>query len=217
MENPNSSSVLQIKNKNRRQRVNNTNNPRMSRRELNGKCFQCGSYDHKKGDECPKRHLTCHNCGIKGHISSVCLAPGKNKRLGNGSRNQSRSQSRNQSRANSPNRNNLAATINAVCKIGSHSTPRIEIIFKSVNSSSTPFRFSALPDTGATRTIVSYDIVKMYGISIDRSHEERLYAANKRRMSCEGSVKLYASIKDQKQVYIDAAISSALENEIVIS
>ena len=42
-----------------------------------GKCYRCGN-DHP-GKECQHINSTCHGCGKKGHIKSVCKSKGKDK------------------------------------------------------------------------------------------------------------------------------------------
>ena len=50
-----------------------------TRNPLKGRCFRCGSTDHR-AHECKHTETVCHNCGIKGHLASVCQKPKKKDR-----------------------------------------------------------------------------------------------------------------------------------------
>jgi hypothetical protein len=167
-----------------------------------GNCHGCGG-NHTR-DVCPIKHLTCHKCGKIAHLARVCR--GKASRPN--SRLPSRSSSPQQSKSNMiyVNSVNLHGTF-------SRNTPRVSISIAS--NSGTPFQFAALPDSGATRTIIAEDLVKKHGIPIRQSPNERLFAANNEEMACEGRATLFVTFKGI-QVTTNALVSSSIKNDILI-
>ena len=106
-----------------------------------------------------------------------------------------------------------ARAITIARKVGSLPTPRINV---TIQSSGQEFKFDALPDTGSTRTIVSYDIAKRYGLKIQTKQKEALFAANDQLMPCEGKLDLNISYMG-RTVQVDAIVTSAMRNEVLIS
>ena len=93
-------------------------------------------------------------------------------------------------------------------------TPTLDLAFSVPNGPT--FSYPVLPDTGATRTVMAYNVARQVGISIDTSRKERLYAANGVLMDCSGFVILEASIHGNT-VPIDVLISTDISNEILLS
>jgi len=97
----------------------------------------------------------------------------------------------------------IAATKKNFCK----DTPRLKLSFQTKTMS---FNYRTLPDTGATRSIISKDLAKHFNINIQPS-TNRLFAADDSELRCEG----HAVIKVEG-IRIKPLISSSLKNEIII-
>lgn len=77
------------------------------------------------------------------------------------------------------------------------------------------FSFSTIPDTGAYRTLIAFDVATKFKLPV-RSSSVSLRAANGTSMDCSGSVVLQAICNDIK-CYIHAVISKDISNEILLS
>ena len=65
-------------------------------------------------------------------------------------------------------------------------TPRMDVEIRGRNGQS--FRVNALPDSGATRTILSSNIAYKFGLQPDPSRKELITVANGSTVSCDGAV-----------------------------
>ena len=83
-----------------------------------------------------------------------------------------------------------------------------------VTTSGISFRFRATPDTGATKTVISLDLVDKYQIPLT-STSDRLYVANEEEIKVEGSASLTALIQG-KPITIQALATSDMKNEMLI-
>ena len=77
------------------------------------------------------------------------------------------------------------------------------------------FFMDACADTGTSRTILSYVMVKKYGLKLYTARE-RLFAANGERMHCEGRTPHKIDF-GRKSTRILALVTSALKHEMLIS
>jgi hypothetical protein len=78
------------------------------------------------------------------------------------------------------------------------------------------FAFAATPDTGATRLIFSFDLVRKQGLKPRRDTTIRLQAANGEYMRCQGTIQQYAHLNGQEALS-DGIVSSDLEGEVLLS
>lgn len=87
------------------------------------------------------------------------------------------------------------------------------------NPNSKPFIIKTIPDTGTTRTLMSFDIAQTYGIIIDRSERRKIRAANGSLMDCQGHANLAATLqgKNRDTVFLNPLVSKDIKNEILIS
>ena len=153
---------------------------KIKRSDLIGKCFRCGSSAHT-ATSCPIPSGTiCHNCQKPGHLTRVCL--------GSQQFTSSRPSTRPHSRSASP--------VNAIeddqthpmkfcssepqdlvqCSAVNASTPRLRV---QISQGKTSFTFAALPDTGASKTVIAADLMKRWGIMCnDQLRSPKLLAAN---------------------------------------
>ena len=162
------------------------------------KCLGCGRQRHKTRAACPHYKSTCRTCGKKGHIASVCLS----------------SHSTAPSQANQINDEGNTTSTVMVRKIGSKPTPRILIQIQA--PSGKPFQCMALPDTGTSRTIISFDFIQANQIKVNPDINEKLYCANNQAMNCEGNIQVTIRHKD-KEAQVDAIVSSSMDQEVLIS
>ena len=73
------------------------------------------------------------------------------------------------------------------------------------------FDFTALPDTGATRSIISLDLVKRFNFKIHPCRE-KLFAADNSPLKCEGTCFIKIN-----QVKVNPLISSSIKDDLIIS
>ena len=209
-------------------------NATTSLKELRAKglCIRCGGNDHNS-DQCKFKTAICRICNIQGHIAKVCQSALKNKK-GNfkGRPSQSNSNKKKNFKSHTRNATNTqgsepqvmnttSVVLNKCYSIqadgnlqpASLATPRIDINVKAQGQPS--FNFKSLPDTGATRTIIAFNLAKRNGIKPQRNPNERLYAANGQSMACEGTVMLTLAYNGIT-VTANAIVSSAIRDEILI-
>ena len=161
-----------------------------------GKCIRCGQKDH---EDCPHKNTTCHKCGVKGHISTVCANPNSNKYSGN------KSKAR---QVNSTNYTFARTTYSA------KPTPRQLVSFQDSNHE---FSHLVIPDSGSSRTIFSKSLLDKNGISYEPNYEnEELFNASNLPMTVNGTVKLTATFKGRSRL-IEGLVSEDLKEDILLS
>jgi len=199
---------------------------RSDRRGSAGPCFRCGLQGHVKA-QCRKNPMDvfCKKCNRKGHVAEVCelvrsSTPGRTRsRSWSPSRSPGRSPERPQSRSpsRSPRRINTVDTFSVVNSV-SQPTPRFLCVFETLNKSEhrrIRFAADAIPDTGATRTIMSEKVARVHGIPLKPS-KERLRAANGTSMRVAGTVGLKVLYQGREAV-VDIIVSSDLSADILMS
>ncbi len=195
---------------------------------LKGKCWRCGApaTDHK-APECPHKNRTCNTCNTVGHLARVCMKgrrenKGKGKRQGRQQRSQSQPASRQVSRSPSPTSSvdsnaSVPASARAVTirtMPGSKPTPSVWLDIK--DDTGKTFSHAAIPDSGAGRSILSYDLVVKHGLKVNRKGKELLRAANGEMMKCEGSTIIKCTYNGLT-VRVHALLSSSMRNEFLLS
>ncbi len=195
------------------------------------KCKVCGKTNHGS-DDCRFKDYECDYCGKQGHLKKVCRSRKENNGGGGGGNGgqQDRGRARSRSRARSAKRNkkddsdseeddasNKAVIVKSAKGRPSRPTPRLKLSIGQKERGGRRFEFRATPDTGATRTLIAYDLVKEHKLKVQSNHDGSLYAANGERMQCEGTCKFYAETDDGWCVRVDALVSSSLEDEILLS
>jgi hypothetical protein len=206
-----------FQNKRPQQHKSHFRNPKLDTLAKEGRCFRCGRKFHEKGEACPHRLSKCNKCGVTGHISPVCANSSKSK-----SRPPLRFQSRNPSRSSSPVRNQThLATGNSnitrhICDFsGPKPTPKQWMTFQGENNGS--FGYKITPDSGATRTIFSKNILDKYGIKYGKNiSKEELFNASMKPMAVNGIVHLTANFNGRSKM-INGLVTEDLHDTILIS
>ena len=200
-----------------------------------GLCLKCG-HDWQLGhdDNCRGFSGTCNSCSRKGHFSTVCLkgfsgscvipsnASARNIHVDDSSNHDEETHTRDHSPAYSA-VGALSQVVRTkaikVNKTSSNSsinlpTPRINIDLHT--QSGKIFNVNALPDTGATRTLISYDLAQRFGLVPIHARRDIITVANGEHIDCAGAVNV-GVFHNGSAVVIDALITSGLQNEILIS
>ena len=206
-----------FQNKRPQQHKSHSRNPKLDTLAKEGRCFRCGRKFHEKGETCPHRSSKCNKCGVTGHISPVCANSSKSK-----FKPPSRFQSRNPSRSSSPVRNQThLATGNSnitrhICDFsGPKPTPKQWMTFQGENNGS--FGYKITPDSGATRTIFSKNILDKYGIKYGENiSKEELFNASMKPMAVNGIVHLTANFNGRSKM-INGLVTEDLYDTILIS
>ena len=92
-------------------------------------------------------------------------------------------------------------------------TPRVNV--EVATKGREAFNFKALPDTGTTRTIVALNVAKRHGIIPRWNPNERLLAANGKRMSCQGTTNLKLT-HNGVRINANAIVSSSVKDDVLI-
>jgi hypothetical protein len=168
-----------------------------------GKCAFCGG----TCDRCPRRdELKCTHCDKKGHLAVVCASKALNMPK------QAPKTYAKAVSGESEEHEESASTVVIATVSGHQPTPRIEL---RVRHAGGEFTHSCLPDSGASRTIVAYDLASSQGVRLDPGEKINLRAANGEKMACEGAVTLDVQL-GTKRATIRALVSSALRGEILV-
>ena len=95
-------------------------------------------------------------------------------------------------------------------KLSTEDTPRIKLKVRT-SKKLKPFSIKALPDSGATKTIIAYDIAQSHNIPI-KGTKDKLFAANDTQLRCEGRCTLWLD-----EIKTEALVSSSLKSELIVS
>ena len=70
-------------------------------------------------------------------------------------------------------------------------TPKLHVsVSQEDKGTRTSFSISALPDSGASSTIVSLDLLQRHGMRFDKNNKENLFVFGDGQARCAGSVEL---------------------------
>lgn len=180
-----------------------------------GKCKGCGSANHKF-DSCRYKDNTCTRCNKKGHSSGFCLSSGQQS--GGNSSNKKGTPAASKAASPATSDDEGASKTSAVTYRISQAkltdpTPRLscKVVPTSGSRPGTPFKFNVLPDTGATITVISRDLTKTYGMTVRKSDNERLLAADDSTLDVSGHTRIQIG-----DVWIKALVSDSLSQEILL-
>ena len=176
--------------------------------EQNPICHNCEAPRHKSLRDCPKFGSECTWCGMRNHLEKFCRAKAY--------REKTRSNVKQISSLSSSDDEDIKETTKrtyhrvSVIKSPHRDTPRLHVTIRP-KSGPGSFSFQALPDSGATKSIVAFNLLRRWNIPFQPSND-RLFAANDEEMACEGKVTL--RINGVKIIFI---VSSSMKEEMLIS
>ena len=198
--------------------------------DLRGKCYRCGQ-NHSRDAHCPAKGKSCHSCGKLNHFDKVCLGGRKLDRSRSRSRPtpksatpSSRSSSMSYDRSDDRTPSSSAVSISSISRINakvqastgsSTKTPMVKV--RIYPKTGTPFTMPILPDTGATESIISHDLVRAYGIKIADTTTRDIFAVNKSRLQCLGKVHLTVRNLDKYETTVSAYVTPDLTDQFIIS
>jgi hypothetical protein len=171
-----------------------------------GKCAFCGG----SCDRCSKRDdLKCTHCGKKGHLAIVCASKALNLPIY-----PPKEAPKTYAKAvtGEETTDESASSITIATVAGFAPTPRVRL---ELGHGEVRFPFNCMPDSGASRTIIAYNVAKENGMKLDVGDKVNIRAANGERMPCEGAVTVSARLGRNSAV-IRALVSSALRDEILL-
>jgi hypothetical protein len=140
-------------------------------------CPWCGGghpYD-KERKNCPALEAICKNCKKTGHFTKACKHP---KSSGDNPK-------PDKSGGGSGSKVSVCRTVRYSQSSGSRPTPLMIMTFE--QEKGTEFRHQILPDTGATRTIISHNLVNENGMKMD-DMDELLFNASGQPMKVKGRI-----------------------------
>ena len=78
------------------------------------------------------------------------------------------------------------------------------------------FKFNIFPETGCYQSFVASDLVKTYGMQVDRNRVKKIKAVDGGQMECSGSVAFQVTYEGQKTDVL-ALVTQALQDEVLLS
>jgi len=163
--------------------------------DLRSKCWGCG-VDRGAHDRanCPAANHICKTCNRKGHFPSVCtngLIRGKSQTRGSANNVQ------NPSSSSSPAQTNTIY-VNAC---GGNRLPQAKLQISPLpREPGSVFTELSLPDSGASDTLGSEQVLTRHGYHIDSSQKKLIEAANGSKMVCSGLVKVKVKFMQQEEI-----------------
>ena len=200
----------------------------LSRREamarMQNRCFRCG-YFHET-EKCKMEDVWCSECSCEGHFYYVCLTYAKSQPSRSSSpiqRNRSpsplrsasprrfhtRHSSQQSTRGRSPSPFNYQNFLVSCKSVGS-STPRITVYVGTKLE-----QFQALPDTGATISLISSDLATSLKLPLQQFNKQ-LVAANNTDMPVNGIAELQLTFNN-KSFILSVVVTPSFSNDLIIS
>ena len=110
----------------------------------------------------------------------------------------------------------LVSVTNGICTVKDEALERVQVSIKSTKQKMTPFMFGAIPDSGATKTIIGTKLARSYGMVQDSPCDRALITANGSFMKNDG--KVHIEIKCGKHTFMtEAILSPDIHDEVLIS
>jgi hypothetical protein len=193
---------------------------------LQNKCLRCGSATHATKDcKIPQAKLYCKHCKAKGHVDKVCLKRAQRKKPRFYARQADDGASSEEyggdeeegeedySTGESDDGEEADANTVAICNYVSANqpTPQIKLTFRPQTQPKKRFSAIVTPDTGCTRTVISYDICKRHRIRLQKS-AVKIRTASGALMNVAGEVNLTV-----RNATINALASKDLKSDVLLS
>jgi len=193
------------------------------RRQYRGRCWKCGRDLHAEGEACKAKGVTCHKCGKTDHFANMCIGDvikSPEDRSRPPSRGPSRGSSRQPSRERSKSREARVRAVNVAVYRSEDSrltdTPRITVAFLTDEGS----RFvcdDVVPDTGATRTILSEALIREHNVKVYDDEEITIFDAQGKPMNYVGSVDLDLESQGSPKIRVKALVTNGLREGALLS
>jgi hypothetical protein len=198
--------------------------PRIGDREIPEEwrelCLRCGQKGHQASG-CPKSRtdVKCTGCGKMGHVATICLKTwfASSAKASSSSNPDGEGEASDDSDAGMDSRVNRIRVARAGPNIP---TPQFTMRAHQ-GIPSERFRLTCTPDTGATRTIISADLVDRHQMFTRYTKAQLFSAKEGERMECSRKVELHARAEDGNRsgpsTVIHALVSHDLKNEVLVS
>ena len=175
------------------------------------RCWRCGNSSHTR-DKCTRNaeDFVCDKCHKTGHVKSVCGAGMKKKgRFRSQSRNrsfsprnrQNRGRSRHRSKSNQRYEGNAIMHGSNAAQGGMQPTPRVVVRVRAPGRGTVKFvNFTvqdAMPDSGATCTIISRAIVDENLVRFSKDSTEEIRVADGSMIPVRGTVEIHVTYHDK--------------------
>ena len=183
------------------------------------KCGNCGRRGHKSGDTCPAKNGTCNKCNKKGHYANVCRQKSEDKEKTGDARGRSSKKGRDtpaasRSRSVSPLPKDTVAHVYHLSRGGI--TPRVTL--ELMDGDRVAVTFAALPDTGASHTLISRDLVANTGLTpVDEPGIPTLFSASGHAMVIDGVLRVPVVCPEYGSTYLaEMLVTPNLTGELLI-
>ena len=195
-------------------------------KSLKGKCMGCGKPKHETRQACSQYGKTCSKCQKLNHGSWCCLGP-QFKAPRPPRREESVKQVATPPQPTAPPavtakqvlEEVFSVQCNMVTSNPSKPTPKAQVLIAD-EQGRRQFTYKATPDTGATRSIISADVIAQHGLAdmIWKGQNIRLRAANGTYLKCLGNIILtMKSATRSEAAFVDAIVTSDMHDEMLIS
>jgi hypothetical protein len=202
--------------------------------EWRNRCLRCGLTTHLVANcSTARTDAKCSSCGRVGHLAAVCITSwekshqegGKAKVKATEETSGSETEEEEPSRARTVTAGSYrcgGATAKEVTENKDNQpTPtfklRCQLAAHKASDQTRKFSILATPDSGATRTIISADLVEKYRIPTRHTNAKLFSAKEGERMECSRKVKLAVNAPGGPSVNISALVSNDLRHEILVS
>ena len=162
-------------------------NDRQSSLDACANCGVKGDKMHSK-DACPAKNREFFNCGTLGHYGRMCRRDKTSRII------------------------RVAETHGG----GSNPTPMMRDVRVTPRDGGAPFTFNVCPDTGCTQTLVSADVARQKGLTVDTRSRKRVRAVNGQKLDCLGTVTFDIDFQG-KSTEVVALVSSSIADEVLLS
>ena len=194
-----------------------TRQDRTKQLRASGLCINCAN-PYSREHQCNAQGKSCHRCKGNGHISPACHIP-RPEGLPSGSGGAPRADIKAITYQGDSDDKATVAMISCNVADGrpDSATPRmrgVKVKCQSESGGCSTFETHALPDTGATHTIVARSLVT--GSPISQSGKTTIYTANGSELSCLGTTDLDITYQGET-VRISALVTSGFADTLIVS
>ena len=174
-------------------------------------CKSCGGSNPKCASGCVNKEVQCHACGRKGHLKWATFCP-KFKET---------QKAKKAATEDSATMKSIRMTVRAVSINKAElldlddcaPTPICDMQFETENGNI--FKHDVLPDTGCSQSLVSLNIAKANGMSINKNKKKNIRNASDEKMICNGTVVFKLDFQGVS-TKVEALVSQDLKDEVLL-